>query len=172
MPRIILVTGHICSGKTSLSKESIFDSYVKIDIAKIYLQNKNLCYDQNLFLNKVYNDLKTSVFNNLFKMNNVYIELIGNELFFSHFRELLFKSSFKLIEIELKKNNLKDSITDLRKRNSDLSLEEQEAEEHILRSTYDRRFNDDAEHFVSFSNGIFEKERLLKIIMEGNQYVD
>lgn len=95
---ILLVTGHICSGKSTLYKFiSKTIPYEKIDIRDIYSQS----FEKSLNKIKLFNN----VCNVLLQGKSCYVELIGNEDWFDDFKKRLNLLWVDLHEYELKRNS-------------------------------------------------------------------
>ena len=90
--------------------------------------------------------------------------MIGNEVFFSDLKRMFFKSTFRLVQIELCKITLQKALADLKIRNYNLNNEDKSMEELILRDSFGQRFNNDAELFFSTSDGLFEVEKLKQLL--------
>lgn len=153
-PQVILLTGHICSGKSSLLLDPLFSCYTSIDIANFSKDHKG------------YIEFLKAIFNSLFQGKRIIVELLGNEEFFSHLRDLLFKSTFTFLEIELKKASLEMAIKDLEKRNHSLNKIDKLNEAMGLRTMYNIRFNPHAYLFLTTSSGIQNFDEL-KLLIEG-----
>jgi hypothetical protein len=155
MPRILILTGHPASGKTSLIKQPIFDDWIKLDI-EVLMKGCDLSRDSDP---RIYTELRREVFNNLFKGRDVCIELLGTERFFSHFRELCWKSSFRLIEVELQKVSLSVALDSM------ITRQDSMVDLQGLRSMYGIKLNPNASLFFTTQNTMLDFnrfERLLK----------
>lgn len=156
MSCIVILTGHPASGKTSLTKNSLFTDWIKIDIAELIKEfNSDMPHVNDL---NIYIKLRCLVFNNLFRGRKVIVELIGNERFFSHFRDLCWKSSYKLVEIELCKVDLKTAAYSMQQRDDHL------IDIQALRTMHGVRFNTNATLFLTTIDRVLDFDRLTSLI--------
>lgn len=142
---VILVTGHVCSGKTTLYKYLVHHGFDRVDVAAFYSRHKDID-SQNKYFRVIFEEMLSAVFNSLFSMKNVYVELIGNECFFSIFKHILNKSSYDVIEVELQRSSKNLAIEALNNRNQILKKSEENKKNEVdsILSTHGCLFNKDA----------------------------
>ncbi len=162
MQYIILCTGHICSGKTTLQKHlsNEIDNLNHIDISNYY-KNKVKESQEEYISKHCYNTITSN--------KNCYVELIGNEESFNKIKASLIKLAnhlkqmnipIKLIQVELKRLSLDLTYKCIKERNPDDFADHCSVEEH-----WNLRFNSDARFYITNQNNI---EFITQNLMENN----
>ena len=165
---IVLVTGHICAGKSTVYKYLSEQLNIqKIDIAKVHGESKKECSIEDLFISnkKFFNEeprlyyLCSEILDALYSQRSVYVEVLGEELWFPKFKKTLSSLWVPLIEIELKRETLECALECLKQRHLgakgaqlDLptyKLQNYEAESVFLSDHFGQIFNQDAKKFTT-----------------------
>lgn len=163
---IIIVTGHIGSGKSTLFKhlEELYQNSIKkIDIRQIH-QNHPDCFSPSKKGERRHNYLQAAVMTALFQGLVVYIEVVGTEPWFLDFLQTISQLHVPLIQVELKRSSIQVARQAIRQRNGDdaelTHVEAQHLEEH-----YGFIFNNNARLF-SVNNDITVPLLYVRSILE------
>lgn len=145
---VIVATGHIGSGKTTLGRElrEIYAPYLRtVDIANIHKKYHDY-QEETMMGEKRHNYLEAETFTHIYQNHIVYVELVGMEPWLEDFLAKLHQLHIPIIEIELKRSSLKRAIDAIQRRNR-LDPELGELESAHLREHYGTTFNESAKLF-------------------------
>jgi hypothetical protein len=157
---IVLTTGHICAGKSTVYKQLQKHIDIKnVDIAQIHKRKGNMFRTDKKFFNqepRLYH-LCADVITQLFNKSSVYVEVLGEEPWFSKFRSTLDKLWVPMIEVELQRNSVDCALKCLHDRcfssgahdEEDEALAYYEAESIYLQEHYGFTFNPRAKKFIT-----------------------
>ncbi len=160
---IVLVTGHICSGKSSLSRallDELSTSIGYVDIARVHDTYWDVFDDIGGVENR-YRYTLQETFTTLYRGRSVIVEVLGTESWFSQLRRYLLEAWPLLIEVELRRKSLAKASRCLELRcqagtswGPPPGEEVYESEMVLIEKVYGQTFNPHAELF--FTSGSIE----------------
>lgn len=176
---IILITGHVCSGKSTLSSLLLknIPNSCHIDIAYIHAKCPNPFKEVSLTTGTieeravlVYDQIFTSLLSGKIPV----VELLGEEPWFFALRKMLLKAWVRLVQVELQRDSIKTAMACLSERNRQkghTSAIVQQVEGQQVQNQYGRRYNLSAKHFTVSGVSIKEPFKyIMELLDESNQY--
>lgn len=149
---IVLMTGHVCSGKSTVYQEIIKHlNITKIDISDIHMLEGNLFSREARFYNEEprFYHLVSIIISSLFSRKSIYIELIGEESWFVKLRSFLLSLWVPMVQVELERDSIESALECLRERCLSKREDYFRVESQGLTDHFGQAFNIKAKKFIT-----------------------